>query len=174
MPLRDALPATMETERLRLRAPVASDLEALVAGANNWKVIEPTASLPFPYLEEHGRGFIERASRKAEQRSYAIALRDSDRLIGIVGLSFRDNVPVELGYWLAENHWGRGYAPEAVTALIAAAGAVGIGTIRARVLAANLASARVLQKTGFNLIERTTSVIERHRDKPLLILEWRA
>lgn len=174
MHLRDALPETMETERLRLRAPVANDLEALVTGANNWKVVEPTASLPFPYLEEHGRGFIERASHKAEKRSYVIALQDSDRLIGIEGLSFRENVPVELGYWLAENHWGRGYAQEAVTALIAAAGAVGIGAIRARVLAANLASARVLQKTGFSLIERTTSVIERHRDKPLLILEWRA
>jgi RimJ/RimL family protein N-acetyltransferase len=41
------------------------------------------------------------------------------------------------------------------------------------VLAANPASQRVLEKTGFVVIERTESVVERHRGKPLLILEWR-
>lgn len=174
MRLRDALPETIDTSRLCLRQPVASDLEALVAGANNKKVSEPTASLPFPYLEEHGRGFIDRVAQSAEQRPYAITRRDSDDLIGIVGLSFRESAPAELGYWLSEAHWGQGYASEAARALMAAAQTAGIATIRARVLAANPASARVLEKAGFTLLERTHSLIERHRGKPLFIMEWRA
>lgn len=173
MRLRDALPQEITTDRLRLRQPVSSDLEALVEGVNNWKVIEPTASLPFPYLPEHGLGFIERFSQKPEQRPYAIAQKSDDRLMGIVGLKFSAENPPELGYWLGEPHWGNGFAQEAVTGLVAAAAETGIAVIRARVLASNPASQRVLEKTGFVVIERTQSVVERHRGKPLHVLEWR-
>lgn len=173
MTLRDALPASIATERLVLRRPVLGDLDALVAGANNWNVIEPTASLPFPYLEEHGRAFIERFVEKAEHRPYAIARRTDDLFLGVIGLKFSDNTLPELGYWVAEPHWRQGVAPEAVSGLLAAAVDTGIAAIRARVLASNPGSVRVLEKTGFTLIERTESVVERHRGKPLLILEWR-
>lgn len=174
MRLRDELPATIETPRLALRAPRLSDLDQLVAEANNWKVLEPTASLPFPYLEEHGRGFIERFSKRPDKRSYVIAGRDDDRLRGVIGLYFHPDAPAELGYWLGEDHWGQGFAPEAVRALLAAAGAIGLTPIRARVLATNSGSVRVLEKSGFALHERTHSIVERHRGKPLLVMEWSA
>lgn len=173
MRLRNLLPAKIETERLRLRAPVLFDLDALVEGINNWKVIEPTATIPFPYLPEHGIGFIERFSQKPDQRPYAIAQREDDRLIGVIGLKFSEDKPPELGYWLAESQWGKGFAPEAVAGLLTAARETGIEVIRARVLASNPASRRVLEKTGFVLIEETQSVVERHRGKPLFVLEWR-
>jgi ribosomal-protein-alanine N-acetyltransferase len=173
MCLRDALPAVIETERLRLRAPVSSDLDAIVAGANNWNVIEPTASLPFPYRAEHGRAFIAKGAARRQQHPYAIALGESDEVIGIAGLYFVSGVPVELGYWLAEPQWGKGFGAEAAGALVEAAGQSGIDTIRARVLAHNQASARVLEKIGFVLVERTQSIVERNRGKPLLVLEWR-
>lgn len=173
MRLRDALPSMIATDRLVLRQPVLSDLDALVEGVNNWKVIEPTASLPFPYLPEHGAGFIERFAKKPEQRPYAIARKADDQLIGIVGLKFSAENPPELGYWIGEPHWGQGFAPEAVQGLLAAARDAGFETIRARVLASNPASQRVLEKSGFAVIEHTQSVVERHRGKPLLVLEWR-
>lgn len=173
MRLRDALPAEIATERLRLRQPVMSDLDALVEGINNWKVVEFTASLPFPYLPEHGIGFIEQFARAPEQRPYAMARKADDRLLGIVGLKFADGQPPELAYWVAEPHWGQGLAGEAVSGLLDAAAEIGIDVIRARVLAANAASQRVLEKNGFVVVERTQSVIERHRGKPLLILERR-
>lgn len=173
MRLRDALPQTISTERLTLRAPVIGDLDALVEGINNWKVAGPTASLPFPYLPEHGVGFIEQFARAPEQRPYAITRQGDDVLLGIVGLKFADGHPPELGYWIAEPHWGQGLAPEAVSGLVGAAATTGIKTIKARVLESNPASQRVLEKTGFAVIEHTQSVVERHRGKPLLVLEWR-
>lgn len=173
MRLRDALPTEITTERLRLRAPALTDLDALVAGINNWKVAEPTASIPHPYLPEHGTGFIENFSKKPEQRPYAIAQQSDNVLIGVVGLKFSAEHPPELGYWIAEPYWGQGFVPEAVAGLLRAARAAGLDAIRARVLAANPASQRVLEKTGFAVIERTQSVVERHRGKPLLVLEWR-
>jgi RimJ/RimL family protein N-acetyltransferase len=174
MELRDALPASVLTERLVLRAPRLSDLDNLVTKANDWEVLEPTASLPFPYLEEHGRGFIDRFSTKPGNRSYVIADRETDDLMGVIGLYFHADRPVELGYWLGRAHWGQGFAPEAVSGLLSVAAPLGLSPVRARVLAANPASVRVLEKSGFVLVEETVSVVERHRGKPLLILEWHA
>ncbi|CAN7490915.1 GNAT family N-acetyltransferase [Devosia sp. LjRoot3] len=173
MRLRNALPETIATERLRLRTPVLSDLDALVEGINNWNVAGPTASLAFPYLPEHGIEFIEQFARAPEQRPYAIAQKTDNRLIGIVGLKFADEHPPELAYWIAEPHWGQGFAGEAALGLLSAATEIGIDVIKARVLGSNSASQRVLEKTGFVVIERTESVVERHKGKPLLILERR-
>lgn len=165
------LPARIETGRLVLRSPAPSDLETLVALANDWRVIENTASLPFPYLEEHGRAFLANHAGWPDKRAYAIAGRDTDALMGIIGLYFFPDRPVEIGYWLGQPHWRQGYAPEAVEALVAASAAAGLTTLRARVLAGNPASVRVLEKTGFAIVEETTSTVERHRGRPLYILE---
>lgn len=173
MRLKQILPETIETERLLLRSPRVSDLDDLVSEINNWKVLEPTASLPFPYLPEHGRAFLEKTERRS-QHAYVIARRSDDRLIGVIGLYDHADEPAELGYWLGESHWGQGFAPEVVAALVEAAFAAGVSPIRARVLAHNPASVRVLEKVGFAIVEHTHSVVERHRGKPLLILERRA
>ena len=50
----------------------------------------------------------------------------------------------------------------------------GFATVDARVLQSNPASVRVLEKAGFVIIEHTTSVVERHRGKPVLVLRWTA
>ncbi|MBJ3786416.1 GNAT family N-acetyltransferase [Devosia sediminis] len=172
MSSRTHLPETIDTQRLVLRAPRVSDIDDLVAEANNWKVLEPTASLPFPYEEGHGRAFVAKTARTSHH-PYVIADRQTDRLKGVIGLYFFDDRPTGLGYWLGESHWGQGFAPEAVDGLLAAARSIGLAPIRARVLAHNPGSIRVLEKTGFAVIEETTSVVERHRGKPLLVLEWR-
>lgn len=171
MRLRDALPETIETERLVLRKPHVSDLDDLVAHANNWNVLEPTASLPFPYEPEHGRAFLAKEQR-AVHHPFVIADKTSDRLMGVIGLYFHDDRPTELGYWLGESFWGKGYAPEAIKGLLGAAAEIDLSPIRARVLAHNAGSIRVLEKTGFATIEETTSVVDRHRGKPLLVMEW--
>lgn len=56
---------------------------------------------------------------------FAVALGDSDRPIGFAGLCPQDVVPdlpagaVEIGWRLAPEHWGRGYATEAARRLLA-------------------------------------------------------
>ena len=169
---RNALPPTIKTERLTLRVPALSDLPELVTLANNWKVVEPTAVMPFPYREADGRAFLSTIGAPDKPRAYAMA-DAADRLMGVVSLKFEAGKPPELGYWLGEPYWGRGYAPEAARGLLAAARETGeIPEIRARVLAQNQGSIRVLEKCGFTVLEHTTSVVERHRGKPLLIMSW--
>ena len=174
MTIDHALPATVRTERLTLRAPVASDLADIVAMANNPKMVETTATLPFPYEERDGRDFIAQATGNPDLRAYAIAGAD-DRFMGTILFKFAAGKPPELGYWLGEPHWGQGYAGEAVIGLLAALRQLpGFARIGARVLESNPASIRVLEKAGFLVKERTQGVVERHRGKPLLVMEWQA
>ncbi len=166
------LPATIHTERLALRRPELADLADLVTLANNWKVIEPTAVMPFPYGEADGRAFLETLDDADKPRAYAVTNADNG-LLGVVSLKFADSKPPELGYWIGEPYWGQGFAPEAATGLLEAARTTGaIPEVRARVLAHNKGSIRVLEKCNFRVVEHTTSIVERHHGKPLLIMSW--
>jgi RimJ/RimL family protein N-acetyltransferase len=173
MSARNALPETIQTGRVLLREPLLSDLAQLVELANNWKVIEPTAVMPFPYTEADGRDFLARLGDPDKPRAYAVA-NGENKLIGVVSLKFDTGKPLELGYWLGEPFWGQGIVPEAASALLQAASAIGIPEVRARVLAHNKGSIRVLGKCGFHIVEHTTSLVERHLGKPLLIMSWSA
>ncbi len=56
----------------------------------------------------------------------------------------------DLGYWLGHAYWGRGIATSAVRALVRYGfETLNLRRLEAPVMAANVASARVLQKTGF-------------------------
>ena len=60
---------------------------------------------------------------------------------------------VEIGYGINLSFWGRGYATEAVQALVAWLWQQpNVEIIRAETLPENLASRRVLEKTGFSLV----------------------
>ncbi|WP_370073166.1 GNAT family N-acetyltransferase [Novosphingobium sp. THN1] len=70
------------------------------------------------------------------------------RLIGCVGL-IEESGETELGYWVAQAHWGRGFATEAVRSVLSLARTLGHHRVNARHFADNPASARVLEKAGF-------------------------
>jgi RimJ/RimL family protein N-acetyltransferase len=54
-----------------------------------------------------------------------------------------------MGYWIARPCWGRGFATEACTALIDIARTLGLATLEGSHFVDNPASARVLDKLGF-------------------------
>src|SRR5690606_37426931 len=116
---RDALPTRIATTRLLLRAPVLADLSDIVALANNPKMVETTATLPFPFAERDGLDFIAQAAESATLGAYAIAGAD-DRFIGVMLIKFAEGKMPEVGYWLGEPHWGQGFAAEALLGLLVA------------------------------------------------------
>ncbi len=84
----------------------------------------------------------------------AIVLKDTQQLIGNCGVrkDSPDSHQADIGYELAPDHWGRGYATEAARAMVA----YGFTTLRvhrswAECVADNIASARVLEKLGMTL-----------------------
>ena len=97
------------------------------------------------------------ASAQAEHgfSSWAVVERETGRLVGDVGFSiFQPTGDVELGYTLAWDCWGRGYATEAAGACLAAAlTQLDAPRIIALVDAENEASLRVPERLGMRRIE---------------------
>ncbi|MEO5597400.1 MAG: GNAT family N-acetyltransferase [Novosphingobium sp.] len=70
------------------------------------------------------------------------------RVIGGIGLTETGDGP-ELGFWIARDFWGLGFATEAISAVLRLARTLGHREVRAGSYLANPASARVLRKVGF-------------------------
>ena len=117
--------------------------------------------------EESIRQQIEEMAERAPGEPGWVQLsleeRESGRLIGDVGLSPADDVPgaVKIGYTLAPPYQGRGYATEAVRALIGYAfDALGAELVQAYALAKNRPSIRLMERVGMHLTGR----FEHHED----------
>jgi RimJ/RimL family protein N-acetyltransferase len=145
----------LETARLRLRPHREDDLAELVAQIDNWKVARWVSTVPHPYNQENGREWIALVRQDhatGRPRRFAIALKETDRLIGGVGLEGSAGDASDepsLGYWLGQAHWSNGYAREAVAAVIDFGfRTLGLVTIRAYTDPSNAASQKVLLHRG--------------------------
>jgi RimJ/RimL family protein N-acetyltransferase len=143
----------LETRRLWLRWPQASDAAALAALAGDWEVARFTAHIPHPYTLEDAEQFI-RESRigngLGRHLRLVMTLKSGDRsAIGMVGLESGAEGS-ELGYWLGKPFWGQGLAREAGVALIDAFFRVTPASeLIAASLPENAASQSVLRRIGF-------------------------
>ena len=153
----------VHTARLNLREFVKSDFQAVHAYSSDPRV---TRYLFFgPRDEDNTADYLEGllASQRERPRSrFELAVEEtaSGRLIGACDLSFIERNVVDLGYMLAIDFWGKGFATEIALALVDAA----FFDLRAdRVISTvdinNGASIRVLEKIGM----RCEAVFRKHR-----------
>ena len=137
------------TERLLLRPVWPEDAQALFAGIADQGVVRNLARAPWPYSLDHARQFVTLPSDDRYPR-FLITRPDAtgSSLIGCIGLDQCAD-GVELGYWIARQHWNRGYATEAGRGAIAIARLLGHTRMTAGHFTDNPASSRVLRKLGF-------------------------
>jgi len=168
---RDALPVRIETARLVLRAPIRGNVPDLARLADNPLIQAMLPRLPRPYTRADATAFVELFAQRDDERPYAITL--AGHCIGVAGFSYgTGGEPPELGYWLGQPYWGRGHMGEAVKALLEAAFATGrYPRIRARALAANAASLRVLARAGFRPVPAAAGAGGAEAGGPVLTLE---
>jgi RimJ/RimL family protein N-acetyltransferase len=137
----------LETERLVLRAPRLGDAKVVKTLANDRRIAENTARIPHPYKLSDAEDFIASANR-GNETVFLITSRDA--VIGACGFAQVDRHPPEIGYWLGVKHWGKGYATEAVRALIDHAFTdLDCEALQSAARVTNPASRRVLEKCGF-------------------------
>ena len=137
----------LETERLTLRPPGQGDVKAIAVLANNRRIAENTARIPHPYAVTDAEQFVTAANKRAGEACFVVMLDDT--LIGAGGVDPRED-GAEIGYWLGAAFWGRGYATEAVRAVIDYAfGELAHDTLAAGARVSNPASRRVLEKCAF-------------------------
>ncbi|WP_439814453.1 GNAT family N-acetyltransferase [Zavarzinia sp. CC-PAN008] len=144
----------IETPRLRLRPLGHRDVHNIVVALNDWSVAQWLVRPPYPYCEADARDFISWARSIDDGSGLALAIADraNDALLGTVSIE-RQGSRAELGYWLASDAAGRGYATEAVAAVLQRfrkrfAHLIVFATIDPE----NQASARVLVKNGFSAV----------------------
>jgi RimJ/RimL family protein N-acetyltransferase len=138
------------TERLVLRPPHIDDIPELTQLANNGRVAEMLARMPHPYGEAEARAFLAMSAKtRAAGCVYALTLAESGAFIGCAGLNGTER-GLELGYWIGEPYWKRGYATEAAHALVDLAfRATTIEVLHVSCRVINPASRRVIHKCGF-------------------------
>ncbi len=168
--IRDSLPGRIATRRLVLRAPIRGDVPDLVKLADNKAIADKLARLPSPYTRADAVGFVEIFAQRPDERPYAITL--GDKFIGVVGFTFTEDRPPELGYWLGEPYWGQGLMTEAARALVEAAHRTQhFELIAARALADNAASLHVLAKLGFKPVGKGRQELRPGDGRPTVRLE---
>lgn len=144
----------IETDRLILRRWCDDDRAAFAAINADPLVMEYFKE---PLSRAESDGFIDRIENLFDQNGYgfwAVAEKDGGRLIGLTGLApvmfDAPFVPaVEIGWRMASDVWGRGYALEAArAALDAGFYRLGLPEIVAFTTASNQKSRRVMEKLG--------------------------
>lgn len=140
------------TERLVMRPPHEEDIPDLVELANDRRVADMLARMPFPYGEQQAREFIRRTAERTEGCAYALTLAESGTFLGGAGLNTTPR-GLELGYWIGIPYWGNGYATEAAHALIDLAfRATEVEHVNASCRVVNGGSRGVIHKCGFQYV----------------------
>ena len=138
------------TPRLLLRPGFPEDAPALAAAIADQAIARNLANVPWPYSMRDAEAFLA-SPRDPVLPSLLIFERGlaAPQLIGACGLGRRPSGAVEMGYWIARPYWGRGFATEACSALIDIARALDLVSLEGSHFVDNPASARVLEKLGF-------------------------
>lgn len=142
-----------QSDRLIFRAWQDGDLESFHAINSDPQVMRYVGD---GQVWQIGRTqqFIESASEMLDRSGvcqWALVDRTSDCLIGFCGLVDGADVP-EIGWRLARDYWGRGFATEAANAILNhAKDVLGISRVMATVQTENAASVRVIEKLGMTL-----------------------
>jgi ribosomal-protein-alanine N-acetyltransferase len=153
----------MEPNTITLRPWRETDLDNVAVYANNYHIASKHMNVfPYPYARENAEEFFRRIKPANPANILAITL--NDQFVGSIGLHFQSDIffrNAELGYWVAEPYWGRGFATDAIGKM------VNYGfenwdflqRIFARPFGSNLASQRVLEKAGFEFEARLQGTI---------------
>src|SRR5438309_9969155 len=117
-----------------------------------WRAIGKSHAGRVRYRAPTAKPMGASGSLAGQPRRFAIAMKETDRLIGGVGLDGTTGDGSDepaLGYWLGQPYWGNGYAREAAAAVIDYGfRTLGLETIRAYTDPGNAASQKVLLHCG--------------------------
>lgn len=121
---------------------------------NNQKIMNHLRDgLPYPYTVEDAKEYISSMLQANQEKMFAFAISIDEHVIGSISVTRLDNIHYctgELGYYIGEDYWGKGYATSAVKQVCQYVFEHSdIIRIFAEPFAYNTASCRVLEKAGF-------------------------
>jgi RimJ/RimL family protein N-acetyltransferase len=141
------------------------DVPTVTAACQDPEISRWTASIPFPYEEEHARRWIAQHDgfwSSGETAPFAIVSSTTGEFVGSISLTSFDWVDrtVTAGYWVAEAARGGGVATRALEMMCEwAFQTLNLSSIILYTLIGNRPSERVAEKAGF----LATEVLEDYR-----------
>ena len=138
----------------KIRKWKLTDAKDIAVALSNKKIQDNLRDgLPYPYSEQDGIDFISSMLSANEDETFAFAITLDDKVIGSIGVFRQQNIhrqTAEMGYYIAEEYWGKGIMTDAVKQICEYVFKNSdILRIYAEPFAYNIGSCRVLEKTGF-------------------------
>ena len=151
-------PTVLRGNLVSLAVPVREDVKKAWLWYNDRDVrLFLTAPYEVFFFEDEVEWYERIRKAKEREKVFSIVENSTSALVGFIGLHKINhrNGHAELGYFLGKEHWGKGYGSEAVKlALDYAFRWLNLRKVYARVCEPNVASIRVLEKNGFELVGR--------------------
>ena len=151
----------LETDRLLLREYVEEDADAFFKLNTDPDVLRFVPDKPLLNVEQARQILIDHPI--ADYRKYgfgrgACILKSTGEKIGFAGLKYLEELgEVDVAYRLLPKYWGQEFATEAALASVRFGFAdLDLKRIIGLVMPANVASVRVLEKTGLRYAEKVT------------------
>lgn len=120
--------------------------------ANNHAIaVNLRDAFPYPYTVEDAVTYLELAANGV--LGHVFGIYDNDTFVGCCSLIPQNDVyriNAEIGYWIGEPYWGRGYATDAVRQCLKFAfEELNLLRVYANIYEYNIGSMKVLEKVGF-------------------------
>lgn len=140
----------------RIRQWRLEDKNDLAVMLNNKNILNNLRDgLPYPYTIDDAERYITAMLSADQTKTFAFAIAVNHRVVGSIGVFRCDNIhsrTAEMGYYIGEPYWGRGFCTSAVKQTCQYIFEhTDIIRIFAEPFAHNTASCRVLEKAGFHL-----------------------
>jgi RimJ/RimL family protein N-acetyltransferase len=143
-------------DHIHLSEFLASDKPALVEHLREKAIYDRTLRIPYPYTEAHADEWMALSAGITQQQGQPVhwAIRNQEACLiggcGFEGFQIGESHRAEIGYWLAKPYWGRGIMTAVIREVCRFAfDEWDLLKITAHVFSFNVASARVLEKCGF-------------------------
>jgi [ribosomal protein S5]-alanine N-acetyltransferase len=160
-------PERLQTARFLLRRPTFADAAAIFDRYAGDPVATSYLSWPTHRGLADTYAFLAWSDAewgKGPAGPHLVFSREDNALLGGTGLSFKSPTCAVTGYVFARDSWGRGYATESLQAMVDLAGELGVKRLEALCHVDHRASARVLEKCGFQL----EAILREHTEFPNL------
>lgn len=146
----------LETERLFLKEISKEDAYIIFEGNNNLKRLQYISRDPFTKIEEAEKKVNDYKIWFEEKTCvmYKFCLKENNKPVGYGGIFNISHIANkgELGYIILEEHWGHGYASEAVDVIIKFCfEELELNKIYAIIDPDNIGSKKVAEKYGFEV-----------------------
>jgi len=138
----------------KLRELQLSDAEKLFDYLQDSDILKFLSAIPNPYTKEDALSFISFANEtRLTGKEYHFAISDlNENLLGVIGIKEINNDlgTCEIGYWLGKEHHGKGIISNVIPVVVQFCfSRLKLQKIKAIVFVSNIASIKVLEKTGF-------------------------